>query len=921
MHIRSLLSSIILTLSTVASSSIAATLTVGATQQYVTIQAAINASVNGDTILVSSGVYNERISMNGKSLQILSVSGPQVTSINANGLTGSAVTYEATVPAAARIEGFTIQGATTSAMTITSCSPLIRNCWFIGNSTSGTDGAAVQYLGSGGSVRFESCRFVSNRANVRRGGAMSLAATGGSTTCVDCLFRLNEATSDWGGAIYQGTGSLALVGCEFDSNVVQGNGGDRRGGAVYINSGTLTISDCDFISNLVFAQATGGCGDRVARGGAIAGSGAISIANSDFRSNVVRANGSCNTAIGWGGAAWITAGSLAISDCLFESNVAEAHHGSAGRDSRGGAIHAEGGVDPVLLRCTFVGNTATGTDAAGMTQLGGSLCYMNGSAGTVTDCTFSASIASSGGAVFLDTNAEPVFAGCHFADCSAGGAGGAVHLSPSAESSFDDCRFSNCESPQGGALFSNVAAPIVKTCVFDHNASASGSAIKTVGTGIGFVPSVQFSTFCSNQGATEAQWIVGQIYEPFAESNSAVADCGPDCNSNGVLDSLEIANGAATDCDVNGQPDSCQPDCDGDGSINACEILAGAPDCDADGVPDACQLAKGAADVNLDGILDSCVPVDFVGLRTEIVPIVDRSADTTIPPQAICYRIYAEFTNPASRVLGIFGNAPQSGPNGPFVVAATGGFYNTLDLGDTTNVIPCNTASYGAGAVYDSWFTIEKSCLGGSALQNPAGFDFTNFSVSGINDTDCILLVNPDSSQGTAGPAGRVLLAQLTTVNGDLPTGQFNIVGRNGDGTDLVAYAQRWAPPTLVDCNGNGVHDAYDIRDGSALDCDESGVPDSCEYALPNEDCNGNGTPDLCDINTGASADINRNNVPDECECAGDVDGDGTVNVDDIVEVILSWGETGSNPADLNGDFVVDMQDLVLVLNYYGQCA
>ena len=78
--------------------------------------------------------------------------------------------------------------------------------------------------------------------------------------------------------------------------------------------------------------------------------------------------------------------------------------------------------------------------------------------------------------------------------------------------------------------------------------------------------------------------------------------------------------------------------------------------------------------------------------------------------------------------------------------------------------------------------------------------------------------------------------------------------------------------------------------------------------------------PDLCDIHTGASIDQNRNNVPDECECAGDVDGDGTVNIDDIIEVILAWGATGSNAADLDGDGTVGLQDLVLVLNFYGQC-
>jgi hypothetical protein len=60
--------------------------------------------------------------------------------------------------------------------------------------------------------------------------------------------------------------------------------------------------------------------------------------------------------------------------------------------------------------------------------------------------------------------------------------------------------------------------------------------------------------------------------------------------------------------------------------------------------------------------------------------------------------------------------------------------------------------------------------------------------------------------------------------------------------------------------------------------------------------------------------------VPDECECAGDVDGDGTVNVDDVVAVILAWGDTGPNAADLDGDQLVGAADLSLILTYYGSC-
>ena len=50
------------------------------------------------------------------------------------------------------------------------------------------------------------------------------------------------------------------------------------------------------------------------------------------------------------------------------------------------------------------------------------------------------------------------------------------------------------------------------------------------------------------------------------------------------------------------------------------------------------------------------------------------------------------------------------------------------------------------------------------------------------------------------------------------------------------------------------------------------------------------------------------------------MNGDGRVNVDDIVAVIIAWGDVGASPADLNGDSIVNAQDLALVLGGYGEC-
>ena len=57
-------------------------------------------------------------------------------------------------------------------------------------------------------------------------------------------------------------------------------------------------------------------------------------------------------------------------------------------------------------------------------------------------------------------------------------------------------------------------------------------------------------------------------------------------------------------------------------------------------------------------------------------------------------------------------------------------------------------------------------------------------------------------------------------------------------------------------------------------------------------DCNGNGILDLCDIADGTSDDLDGNGIPDECQddCPEDVNGDGLVDIDDIFAVLAAWG-------------------------------
>ena len=61
--------------------------------------------------------------------------------------------------------------------------------------------------------------------------------------------------------------------------------------------------------------------------------------------------------------------------------------------------------------------------------------------------------------------------------------------------------------------------------------------------------------------------------------------------------------------------------------------------------------------------------------------------------------------------------------------------------------------------------------------------------------------------------------------------------------------------------------------------------------------------------------------ITESQQLSGDVNGDGTVNIADLVLVASNLGKTGQNAADVNGDGVVNIADLVLVAGALGSTA
>jgi hypothetical protein len=79
------------------------------------------------------------------------------------------------------------------------------------------------------------------------------------------------------------------------------------------------------------------------------------------------------------------------------------------------------------------------------------------------------------------------------------------------------------------------------------------------------------------------------------------------------------------------------------------------------------------------------------------------------------------------------------------------------------------------------------------------------------------------------------------------------------------------------------------------------------------------------DLNTGSVVEAAVDGVSlsrsycDEASCTGDVNGDNTVDVTDLLEVVGYWGTAGG-PADINNDGIVDVGDILELVGAWGAC-
>jgi len=281
-----------------------------------TIQAGIDAAVDGDTVLVADGTYtgsgNRDISFRGKAITVRSESGAENCIIDCEEQ-GSGFHFTNGESLDSVLDGFTIRNGESF------------------------DGGGIFCNGS--SPTITNCTFSDNTADYFGGGFFCYLS---SPTITNCTFSANHV-----GDYYYGYGSLGggiccfhssptITNCTFSANHAGGWEGGN-GGGIYCESSSSTITNCTFSAN----GAHGGGYYPYAIGGGIVCGDSTTITNCTF---------SDNTADDYGGGIFCYGSSSTITNCIVWNNSPDGIHDALGvaivsySDVQGGWL-GEGNID------------------------------------------------------------------------------------------------------------------------------------------------------------------------------------------------------------------------------------------------------------------------------------------------------------------------------------------------------------------------------------------------------------------------------------------------------------------------------------------------------------------------------------------------------------------------------------------------
>ena len=343
-----------------------------------------------------------------------------------------------------------------------------------------------------------------------------------------------------------------------------------------------------------------------------------------------------------------------------------------------------------------------------------------------------------------------------------------------------------------------------------------------------------------------------------------------DCNENGILDfceDIEDCNGKFIDdqCDL----DAGAPDCNDNNILDECEVFLPGVDCNSNFIPDTCEIADDPSlDLNNNLIIDTCEVTSPVGVQINEVRIAQPGADDDE---------YIEISGPADTSL-----------NGVryIVIGDDGSNQGTIEF--MLDLSPLTIPS-------DGLLVIAKNTFGLIPARGGIVDFTTTLDFESSDSVTHLLAVNVNGG---------------LALDSDLDAGD--------DGT--IDAGLWWTD--VLDAVGFLGTDAGDLLYAEQLGGENVG-PDTTFVPAHVYRCTPDGTWvvglfDPFSITPPSADTPGADNVAcDVADCPGDSNGDLTVNLADLLDVIGNWGTAGPT-GDVTDDGAVDLADLLEIIGNWG---